>query len=68
MGGNLHTYTLELWPSGVATKCLPCQGDVHGAMAVVSGYGFPTGALQRCHSHSHDITQSAKYPPEKQTS
>ena len=47
---------------------LPCQGDVHGAMAAVSAHGSPTGALQRRHSLNRDITGSAKSPPEKQTS
>ena len=46
----------------------PCRGDVNGAMAAVSGHGSPTGALHRCHSLNRDITGSAKYPPEKQTS
>ena len=56
----------------VATWCSykapPCRGDVHGAMATVSGHGSPTGALQRRHSLNRDITGLAKCPPEKQTS
>ena len=53
---------------GVATRHLPCQGDVHGAIAAVSGHGPPTGAFQKCHSPNHDVTGLAKCPPEKQTS
>ena len=31
------------------------------------GHGsIPMGPFQRCHSHDHDITGSAKCPPEKQ--
>ena len=37
------------------------------AMAAVPGHGQPIGTLYRCHSLSHDITWSAKCPPEKQT-
>ena len=37
----------------VATRLLPCQGEVHRA---VSGHGSPTGVLQRYHSLNHDIT------------
>ena len=35
----------QRWPPGVATIYLPCQGDVHGAMAAVPGLGCPIGAL-----------------------
>ena len=55
-------------PPGIATRHLPCRGDIHGAMAAVSAHGSPTGALQRHHSLNRDITGSAKCPPEKQTS
>ena len=30
----------------VATRLLPYQGDVHGAMAAGSGHGYQTGALR----------------------
>ena len=52
---------------GVVTRHLPCQGDIHGAIAAVSGHGSPTGALQRCLSLNCDITGSTRCPPEKQT-
>ena len=51
-----------------APTYVPCQGDVHRAMAAVSGHGSPIGALQRDHSLNRDITGLAKCPPEKQTS
>ena len=34
---------------------IPCQGDIHGAIAAVSGHGSSTDALQRCHSLNCDI-------------
>ena len=55
--GRLHMQTL--WPLDVATRHLPCQGNVHGAMAAVPGHGSPTGALQRRHYLNYDITGSA---------
>ena len=57
---NLHTDTLEqLWPPGIATRHLPCRGEVQ-MLATVSDHGSPTGALQRYRSLYCDITGSAK--------
>ena len=68
MGGGKTNSIQTLWLPGVATRLLPCQGDVHGALASLSGHGSPTGALHRHHSLNRDITGSEKCPPEKQTS
>ena len=44
------------------------SGDIHGAMAAISGNGSQIGTLQRCHSLNCEITGLANCPPEKQTS
>ena len=47
----------------VATRHLPCQSDIHEAMAAVSGHGSPIGALQRRNSLNRDIIVLAKSRP-----
>ena len=51
---------------GVATKCLPCQRDVHGAMAAVPEHDLPIGALQRGHSLTM-TSQGQQNAPQRQT-
>ena len=34
--------------TGVATRHLPCQGDVHGAVAAVPGHCSPIGVPNWC--------------------
>ena len=70
--GGSHT---ETW-SSCGTYCveetfvkqlMAAETFVKQLMAAVSGHGSPTSALQRSHSLNCDITRSAKYPPEKQS-
>ena len=47
-------------PSGVVTRYIPCQGDVHGAMTAVPGH-------EGHRSLNYDITRLTKCLQEKHT-
>ena len=51
--------------TGVATRLLPCRGDVYGAMAAVSGHGSPTGTLHRRYILLTMTSQGWKNAPQK---
>ena len=53
--------------AAINLRYLPSRGDIHGAMAAVSGHGSPTGALQRHHSLDRDITGSPSRKPDQLT-